>query len=44
MKTEAISNLGRLINEAEKYGMPVLAITAVGREMARDSRYLGLGL
>ena len=38
----SISNLGRLINEAEKYGMPVLAITAVGREMARDSRYLGL--
>ena len=37
-----ISNLGRLINEAEKYGMPVLAITAVGREMVRDSRYLGL--
>ena len=37
-----ISNLGRLINEAEKYGMPVLAITAVGREMARDARYLGL--
>jgi len=38
----SISNLGRLINEAEKYGMPVLAITAVGREMARDARYLGL--
>ena len=37
-----ISNLGRLINEAERYGIPVLAITAVGREMARDSRYLGL--
>ena len=37
-----ISNLGRLINDAEKYGIPVLAITAVGREMARDSRYLGL--
>ena len=37
-----ISNLGRLISEAEKYGMPVLAITAVGREMVRDSRYLGL--
>lgn len=37
-----ISNLGRLINEAERYGMPVLAITAVGREMARDARYLGL--
>ncbi len=38
----SISNLGRLIGEAEKYGMPVLAITAVGREMARNARYLGL--
>jgi putative autoinducer-2 (AI-2) aldolase len=37
-----ISNLGRLVNEAERYGMPVLAVTAVGREMARDARYLGL--
>ena len=37
-----ISNLGRLVNEAERCGMPVLAITAVGKEMVRDSRYLGL--
>jgi|TARA_Y100000310_G_scaffold131149_1_gene130397 putative autoinducer-2 (AI-2) aldolase len=37
-----ISNLGRLVNEAEEYGMPVLAITAVGKEMARDALYLGL--
>ncbi len=37
-----ISNLGRLVNEAQRYGMPVLAITAVGKEMARDARYLGL--
>ncbi len=37
-----IGNLGRLVNEAERYGMPVLAITAVGKEMARDARYLGL--
>ncbi|MCL6472251.1 MAG: 3-hydroxy-5-phosphonooxypentane-2,4-dione thiolase [Firmicutes bacterium] len=37
-----ISNLGRLVNEAERYGMPVLAITAVGRDMARDARYLAL--
>ena len=37
-----ISNLGRLVNEAEEYGMPVLAITAVGKEMTRDARYLGL--
>jgi 3-hydroxy-5-phosphonooxypentane-2,4-dione thiolase len=37
-----IANLGRLVNEAERYGMPVLAVTAVGKEMGRDGRYLGL--
>ncbi|TNF52607.1 3-hydroxy-5-phosphonooxypentane-2,4-dione thiolase [bacterium] len=37
-----VSNLGRLVSEAERYGVPVLAVTAVGREMARDARYLGL--
>ncbi|HDK81716.1 MAG TPA: 3-hydroxy-5-phosphonooxypentane-2,4-dione thiolase LsrF, partial [Nitrospirae bacterium] len=29
-----ISNLGRLVNIAERYNMPVLAITAIGRDMA----------
>ncbi len=37
-----ITNLGRLVSEAERYGMPVLAITAVGKEMVRDARYLAL--
>jgi putative autoinducer-2 (AI-2) aldolase len=37
-----ITNLGRLVNKAERYGMPVLAVTAVGKEMGRDARYLGL--
>lgn len=37
-----IANLGRLVNESERYGMPVLAVTAVGKEMGRDARYLGL--
>ncbi len=37
-----ISNLGRLISEAERYGMPVLAITAVGKDMGKDARYIGL--
>jgi len=37
-----IANLGRLVNEAERYGMPVLAVTAVGKEMGRDARYLSL--
>ncbi|RJP20834.1 MAG: 3-hydroxy-5-phosphonooxypentane-2,4-dione thiolase [Candidatus Abyssobacteria bacterium SURF_5] len=34
--------LGKLVDEGNKYGIPVLAVTAVGREMARDARYLGL--
>lgn len=41
-ETKTIANLGRLVNEAEEYGMPVLAITAVGKDMERDARYLGL--
>ncbi|MDG6909372.1 MAG: 3-hydroxy-5-phosphonooxypentane-2,4-dione thiolase [Nitrososphaerota archaeon] len=39
---ETLANLSELVNEGERYGMPVLAVTAVGREMARDARYLGL--
>lgn len=35
-------NLARLVDEGERYGIPVLAVTAVGKEMARDGRYLGL--
>ena len=31
------------MNEAEEYGIPVMAVTAVGRELEkRDARYLGL--
>ena len=37
-----ISNLGKLVNDAEEFGMPVLAITAVGKDMIRDARYLAL--
>lgn len=39
---QSLENLSRLVNEGETYGIPVLAVTAVGKEMARDSRYLGL--
>jgi len=41
-ENRSITNLGRLVSEAERYGLPVLAVTAVGKEMARDARYLGL--
>ena len=39
---QTLANLSGLVNEGERYGMPVLAVTAVGREMVRDARYLGL--
>ena len=39
---QTIVNLGRLVNEAEEYGIPVLAVTAVGKDMGKDSRYLSL--
>jgi putative autoinducer-2 (AI-2) aldolase len=39
---ETLLNMAKLIDEGEKYGLPVLAVTAVGKEMTRDSRYLGL--
>jgi len=39
---QTLANLAELVNEGERYGMPVLAVTAVGREMTRDARYLGL--
>ncbi len=32
----------RVIDEAERYGIPVLAVTAVGKEMKKDARYLSL--
>ncbi len=35
--------LGELVNQGQRYGIPVLAVTAVGKELAkRDARYLGL--
>jgi len=39
---QTLANLAKLVDEGERYGIPVLAVTAVGKEMARDARYLGL--
>ncbi|MDI6793753.1 MAG: 3-hydroxy-5-phosphonooxypentane-2,4-dione thiolase [bacterium] len=40
---ETLLNLAKLVTEGERYGIPVMAVTAVGREMEkRDARYLGL--
>lgn len=39
---ETLLNLAKLIDEGHRYGMPVLAVTAVGKNMVRDARYLAL--
>ena len=40
---ETLKNLSTLVNECEPYGIPVMAVTAVGKEMEkRTSRYLAL--
>jgi putative autoinducer-2 (AI-2) aldolase len=39
---QTLTNLARLCDEGQRYGIPVLAVTAVGKEMVRDARYLGL--
>jgi len=39
---KTIHNLTRLVDAGMKYGIPTLGVTAVGKQMARDARYLGL--
>lgn len=39
---QTLLSLAQLVDEAGRYGIPVLAVTAVGREMVRDARYLSL--
>lgn len=39
---QTLMNLSNLVNEAKPYGIPVLAVTAVGKDMIRDARYLAL--
>ena len=40
---QTLLNLARLVNKCETYGIPVMAVTAVGKELGkRDARYLAL--
>ena len=39
---QTLLGLAKLVDLGEKYGIPVLAVTAVGKEMTRDARYLSL--
>jgi len=40
---QTLMNLAKLVDEGERYGIPVMAVTAVGKELEkRDARYLAL--
>lgn len=41
-ETQSIENLTTLVDAGYRYGVPVLGVTAVGKELTRDARYLGL--
>ncbi len=36
---QSINNIIKLVDAGARYGMPTLAVTGVGKEMARDARY-----
>jgi putative autoinducer-2 (AI-2) aldolase len=39
---ESIINMTRMVDIGTRYGIPTLAVTAVGKDMARDARYFRL--
>ena len=39
---QTLDNLSRVINAGNRHGIATLGVTAVGKEMARDARYLGM--
>jgi 3-hydroxy-5-phosphonooxypentane-2,4-dione thiolase len=41
-ETQSVRNMTGLVDEGQRYGIPVLAVTAVGKELTRDARYLRL--
>jgi 3-hydroxy-5-phosphonooxypentane-2,4-dione thiolase len=41
-ETQSVHNMTRLVDAGQRYGIAVLAVTAVGKELTRDARYLRL--
>lgn len=41
-ETKSVHNMTRLVDQGNRYGMPVLGVTAVGKEMTRDAKYMRL--
>ncbi|MCM8759073.1 MAG: 3-hydroxy-5-phosphonooxypentane-2,4-dione thiolase [Candidatus Omnitrophica bacterium] len=41
-ETKSVHNMTRLVDMGQKYGIAVLGVTAVGRELVRDAKYMRL--
>ncbi len=41
-ETRSVINMTKLVDVGTRYGIPTLAVTAVGKEMTRDARYFRL--
>ena len=41
-ETQSVNNMTRLVDAGNRYGVPVLGVTAVGKDMARDAKYMRL--
>jgi putative autoinducer-2 (AI-2) aldolase len=41
-ETQTVNNMTRLVDMGNRYGIPVLGVTAVGKELVRDAKYIRL--
>jgi putative autoinducer-2 (AI-2) aldolase len=41
-ETQSVNNMTRLVDLGNRYGIPILGVTAVGKNMTRDARYFRL--
>lgn len=41
-EAETVANLYQAVDEGQAFGIPVMGVTAVGKDMVRDARYFGL--
>jgi putative autoinducer-2 (AI-2) aldolase len=41
-ETQSVKNMTTLVDLGLRYGVPTMGVTAVGKELTRDARYLGL--
>ncbi|MGF1584250.1 MAG: 3-hydroxy-5-phosphonooxypentane-2,4-dione thiolase [Bacteroidales bacterium] len=42
MEARTVANLSKMVDLGAKYGIPVMGVTAVGKDMVRDARYFGM--